>query len=379
MSRISASSSRVVALWLLTSVAIACSSSQNNPAATAEPLAVRPDLTWRISTRYQVDLWLHGYALLQQDTTLIPYFKPGYRDSLVAFKKRGNITTLLDTDRDSLRTQLDSDSRLIAGQFLGLYFRSWETTQKAIDQYLKTSAGPEESARRVNSPRQMMDPDSRAVFGIIQASYSTPAERQWLKKFTAAMQDENAKYYANWWKAQQSERAAVLAAVDSLWTQTYFAKFRHFLTKSGQSRGEILLSLPLDGEGRTLGEPGRGPTITITFPDSVSHAVDAMYALAHEAVSPVSNAAVNDNTTPAEKKEGVADRYTSPAAVRGGLQLLQKIAPELAIGYARYYLDAAHISYTPGAEVAAIEKAFPLRQTIADQLTSQLNSDLTGS
>jgi len=231
----------------------------------------------------------------------------------------------------------------------------------------------------VNPSRQIMDPDSRAVFGIIQASYSTPAERQWLRTFTAAMQDENAKYYAAWWKAQQSQRAAVFAAVDSLWTQTYFAKFRQFLTKSGQSRGEILLSLPLDGEGRTLGEPGRGPTITITFPDSVSRAVDAMYVLAHEAVSPVSNAAVNDNTTPAEKKEGVADRYTSPAAVRGGLQLLQKVAPELAIGYARYYLDAAHISYTPGAEVAAIEKAFPLRPTIAEELTSQLNSDLSGS
>ncbi|HEU5480974.1 MAG TPA: hypothetical protein VFU90_14105 [Candidatus Tumulicola sp.] len=378
MSRISASSiARAVVLWSLTAVAVACASSSNGPQGTAEPLAARPDLTWRISTRYQVDLWLHGYALLQKDTTLIPYFKPGYRDSIIAFKKRGNITTVLDTDKDSLETQLNSDSKLVGGQFLGLYFRNWESTQKAIDSYLKSSSS-EESARRMNV-RQMVDPDQRAVYGIIQASYSTPAERQWLRKFSAAMQDENTKYYANWWRTQQSQRAAIFAAVDSLWAQTYFAKFRPFLTKSGQSRGEILLSLPLDGEGRTLGEPGRGPTITITFPDSVSRAVDAMYVLAHEAVSPVSNAAVNDNTTPAEKKEGVADRYTSPAAVRGGLQLLQKIAPELAIGYARYYLDAAHISYTPGAEVAAIEKAFPLRQTIAEQLTNQLNTDTSGS
>lgn len=378
MSRISASSiARAVVLWSLTAVAVACASSSNNPQSTAEPLAARPDLTWRISTRYQVDLWLHGYALLQKDTTLVPYFKPGYRDSIIAFKRRGNITTALDTDKDSLETQLNSDSKLVGGQFLGLYFRNWESTQKAIDAYLKSSSS-EESARRMNM-RQMVDPDQRAVYGIIQASYSTPAERQWLRKFSAAMQDENTKYYANWWRTQQSQRAPIFAAVDSLWTQTYFAKFRPFLTKSGQSRGEILLSLPLDGEGRTLGEPGRGPTITITFPDSVSRAVDAMYVLAHEAVSPVSNAAVNDNTTPAEKKEGVADRYTSPAAVRGGLQLLQKIAPELAIGYARYYLDAAHISYTPGAEVAAIEKAFPLRQTIAEQLTNQLNTDTSGS
>ncbi|HKB80655.1 MAG TPA: hypothetical protein VKH35_13155 [Thermoanaerobaculia bacterium] len=367
----------MAALSFLTLAAGACASSGNNPQSTAEPLAIRPDLTWKISTRYQVDLWLHGYAMLQKDTTLIPYFKPGYRDSIEAFKKRGNITTRLDTDRDSLRSQLASDSRLIGGQFLGLYFRTWETTQKAIDQYLKNSVDDEMHTQRVNV-RQMMDPDSRAVFGIIQASYSTPAERQWLKRFTAAMQDENTKYYADYWRTQQANRAPIFAAVDSLWRQIYFAKFRTFLAKSGQSRGEILLSLPLDGEGRTLGEPGRGPTITVTFPDSVSQAIDAIYVLAHEAVSPVSNAAVNDNTTPAEKKEGLADRYTSAAAVRGGLQLLQKIAPELVIGYARHYLDAAHISYTPGAEVAAVEKAFPLRQSIADELTHQLNTDLSG-
>lgn len=378
MSRNSASYfARLVALLLSTSVAVACSTPGSSAASTAEPLAPRPDLTWRVSTRYQVDLWLHGYAMLQKDTTLVPYFKPGYRDSIEAFKKRGNITTLLDTDNDSLRNELASDSRLVGGQFLGLYFRNWETTQKAVDQYLKNVAS-EETQRRMTT-RQLFDPDSRAVFGIIQASYNSVAEREWLRMYTAAMRDEDVKYYANYWRTQQSDRAAIFAAVDSLWTQTYFAKFRKFLTKSGQSRGEILLSLPLQGEGRTLGEPGRGPTIAVTFPDSVSSAVESMYVLAHEVVSPVSNGAVNDNTTPAEKKDGVADHYTSPAAVRGGLQLLQKVAPELVVGYARYYLDAAHISYTPGAEVAAIEKAFPLRQTIADQLTNQLNSDLSGS
>ncbi len=378
MSRNSVSSAaRFVALSLVTSVAVACTNPGSSTASTAEPLAPRPDLTWRVSTRYQVDLWLHGYAMLQKDTTLVPYFKPGYRDSIEAFKKRGNITTLLDTDNDSLRNQLASDSRLVGGQFLGLYFRNWETTQKAVDQYLKSVAS-DDTQRRVTT-RQMFDPDARATIGIIQASYSSPAERAWLRTFTAAMRDEDTKYYANYWRTQQTDRAAIFAAVDSLWTQTYFTKFRKFLTKSGQSRGEILLSLPLKGEGRTLGEPGRGPTIAVTFPDSVSSAVEAMYVLAHEVVSPVSNGAVNDNTTPAEKKDGVSDRYTSPAAVRGGLQLLQKVAPELVIGYARYYLDLAHISYTPGAEVPAIEKAFPLRQTISDQLTSQLNSDLSGS
>jgi hypothetical protein len=363
---------RAIPAILLILVAASCASASGGGLGgsqnTAEPLAVRPDLTWSISTRYQVDFWLHGYAMLQDDTTLVPYFKPGYRDSIVAFKKRGNITTQLDAHRDSLRAMLSGNTQLVGGQFLGLYFRSWDAMQKSLESFLKTSSIPNDGMNR-----RTIDLDQRSVYAIISASYSTPAAREWLRMFTRALQSEDSTYYASYWRSQQKDRAAIAAAVDTLWVQTYFAKFHGFLTKSGQSRGEILLSIPLDGEGRTLGEPSHGPTIAISFPDSVSRAVDAIYVLAHEVVSTISNKAVDDNVTPAEKRNGVADRYTSPAAVRGGLLLLQKVAPELATGYARYYLNTAHISFTAGEETAAIERAFPLRPVIATQLVNEIN------
>ena len=364
---------RFAAAGLCALVIAGCASGGGSNTPPTEPLAVRPDLSWKISTRYQVDLWLHGYALVQDDTTLVPYFKRGYRDSMEALKKQGGITTQLDAHRDSLHALMRTDARLVNGQFLGLYFRSWDAMQKAVDSYLKASVNTGDTRGRI------MDADTRSVFGIIASSYSTPAGRDWLRTFTAALQDEDTKYYANYWRTQQTDRAAIVAAVDSLWTQTYFPKFRPFLTKSGQARGEILLSLPLDGEGRTLGEPTRGPTIAIAFPDSVSHAVDALYVLTHEVVSTVSNKAVDDNTTPAEKREGVGDKYTSAAAVRGGYLLLQKIAPELATGFARYYLNAAKISFTEGDEAGALERAFPLRKTIQDQLVKDIDKSTTGS
>lgn len=365
---------RSVAASLFVLIGATCASSGGPGASSPEPLAPRPDLTWSISTRYQVDLWLHGYALVQDDTTQVPFFKPGYRDSIVALKKRDHVTTLLDTDRDSLHAMLRGNDLLLNGQFLGLYFRSWDAMQKSVESFLKTSAIPNDG-----QSRRMVSMDAQQVDAIIRGSYPNPKDRDWLRMFLAALRSEDTTYYANYWRSQQTDRAAIAAAVDSLWVKTYFGKFHNFLTKSGQSRGEILLSLPLDGEGRTLGQPERGPTIAVTFPDSVSHAVDAIYVLAHEIVSPISNKAVNDNVTPAEKQEGVADRYTSPAAVRGGFLLLQKLAPELATGYAQYYLHAAHISYTPGDEAGAIDRSFPLRPTIDAQLVKDIDKATSGS
>ncbi|HET7623341.1 MAG TPA: hypothetical protein VFK39_15650, partial [Gemmatimonadaceae bacterium] len=56
----------------------------------------RPEENWPIKTRYQVDLWLHGYAMVQQDTTLVPYFERGYRDRIMAAKNKANVYTDLD-------------------------------------------------------------------------------------------------------------------------------------------------------------------------------------------------------------------------------------------------------------------------------------------
>ena len=33
---------------------------------------------WQLDTREHVDLWLHGFAMLQDDQSLVPYFRLGY-------------------------------------------------------------------------------------------------------------------------------------------------------------------------------------------------------------------------------------------------------------------------------------------------------------
>jgi hypothetical protein len=106
--------------------------------------------------------------------------------------------------------------------------------------------------------------------------------------------------------------------------------------------------------------------------------VQALYVFAHEAVAPVASVAVNDNTTPTEKREGVADRYSSAAAVRGGALLIKRVAPELLAGYQRYYLQSANRPVSDGDAEATLARAFPLPTPILDAIGRQLDVVLGG-
>ena len=98
---------------------------------------------------------------------------------------------------------------------------------------------------------------------------------------------------------------------------------------------------------------------------------------AHEAVFAVAQTAVNDNTTPTEKRNGVADRYQSAAAVRGGAMLLRRIAPELLDGYARYYVRAA--GQTPSSDpMAQLDRLFPLPEVIRESIDRQIGVVIGG-
>src|SRR5215210_56910 len=55
---------------------------------------------WPIKTREHVDLWLHGYALLQEDTTFVPFFRRGYSSEMTVLKNRANVLSQLDANRD---------------------------------------------------------------------------------------------------------------------------------------------------------------------------------------------------------------------------------------------------------------------------------------
>src|SRR5688572_5773301 len=57
---------------------------------------------WPIRTAQYVDLWLHGYAMVANDTLKVPLYERGYRDAMLNRRRQLNVTTALDANRQAL-------------------------------------------------------------------------------------------------------------------------------------------------------------------------------------------------------------------------------------------------------------------------------------
>ncbi|HMH84800.1 MAG TPA: hypothetical protein VK529_02560, partial [Gemmatimonadaceae bacterium] len=207
--------------------------------------------------------------------------------------------------------------------------------------------------------------------------FPTGADRDWLRLFVQSLNDESTRFYHSYWLQQERERSNVLDLVDTLWQRTYRPRMQRFLNNTQQAQGSILLSLPLDGEGRSLTSGKQSNVITVTFPERPSDAVEAIYVIAHEAVSGIAGTSVSDNITPEQRRAGLGERYQSSAAVRGGALLIQRTSPEILDGYMRYYLKS--VNRPAGANVqAAFTATFAIPDTIRDALIRQLDVVLGG-
>jgi hypothetical protein len=193
-------------------------------------------------------------------------------------------------------------------------------------------------------------------------------DREWLLNFEHGLDGARQQFYHGWWVAEERRRRPVLAATDSLWRLTE-PKLDHFLAATHQPTGEIILSLPVDGDGITFKEPDGRTSLAAPFPDSVGDAAQVIYVFAHVAARAVAADAITAGTTVIERRAGIGDRYAEALSIRGGYMLLAKAAPELAEGYARYYLRTSR----PGSDLAA---AFPLPETIRDALSHQIDLEL---
>jgi hypothetical protein len=335
------------------------------PTTGAEQL---PGTTWPVKTREHVDLWLHGYAMLQADTARVPLFRRNYQATLRGVRQQRGVRTRLDTDAERLRARLASNPALVNGQFLPLYFGSWDDLRRAIDIFFQAQG----------NPNATNDPALRLAIAVVGGAFQTNADREWLRTFVQALDDERQRFYRDWWLAEQRQRADVVVAVDSLWQRVHRAKFQRYLANTQQAGGELLLSLTLNGEGRTVTLSEQRNAVAVGEPESAAQAIEAIYVFAHEVVNAVTSTAISDNTTPAEQRSGAVDRYAANVTVRGGAMLLQRLAPELVAGYMRYYLRSAAQAVPAGNPESAFAAAFPIPQTIRDAVSRQLEVVLGG-
>lgn len=338
------------------------------PGGTAAGPAPAPQVRWAVKRAEHVDLWLHSFAVVSNDTAAVPLFKRHYRDSITAGKTRRNILSSLDANRATLEKRIAANPALINAQFVALQFTNFAELQKAIESFLQFQGDATKAPDRNTS----------VVIAQLAQSFPNAADREWLRLFLAGVIDEKSRFYDAEYLRSSNARAATLAAVDSLWQKVYRPKFDRFLNNTSQRNGEMLLSLPLGGEGRTGVGPIGQPLVAVPFPERPADAVQSIFVLAHEVTGNLVGTVVSDNTTPAQQRDGMTGMYVSFGQVLGGLMLLQKVAPELAEPYARYYLAQGGMPVPSSNAVAALKLAFPLPTAISDALAKQIEIVLAG-
>ena len=338
------------------------------PRQSASPGYGDPDNPWPVKTRYVVDLWLHGFALLTDDTSRVPLFRRGYRDEMVVEKNKRQITTLLDDAHDSLARYAAAHPYIANAQFAVLTYHNWDAMYADIQVFLASGG----------DPRKVKASDQAAIVKAWYQLFPGIADRKWLKLYADALNDESRKFYQAFWDRVELARRPVLAAADSAWSKVALKRFRRFQEGADLQYGDIYLSLPLGAEGRTLLEGKRQNVIAVIFPDSVAHAEEAVFVIAHEAVGGVAGRAVSDNTTPNEKKSGLADTYLTAATVRGGALIIERVLPAQATAYETFYLRAAGVPFAPGEEQVTFLRTWPLPDAIVAQMKQALQDATSG-
>ncbi|HEV8216655.1 MAG TPA: hypothetical protein VGP95_12490 [Gemmatimonadaceae bacterium] len=343
------------------------SSTSPSPAAstTGAPTQTRG---WRVVTKEHVDLWLHGFALLTSDTGHVPFFARGYKQQVTALKRQRNVFTQLDANQQDLSRRFATNPSLTNAQFLAMYFNSFAEIVEATD-FLVRSQG---------NPRASSNPDVQQRIAFLAANFPTAADRDWVRKFVDALQDESNRFYHDYWTKEQQTRGAAYAQFNQEWTAKYYPKLSRFLNNTQQPSGELLLSLPVGGEGRTINDSKQANAIAVVFPRTPDASAEALYVFTHEIVARLVDEAIRDNTTPAEQRSGASIGYVGNGAVRGGALLLQRVAPELVPGYMRFYLQTLGITAPTGDPSAQFAAAFPIPAPVLTALGRSIESVLGG-
>jgi hypothetical protein len=352
--------------WLAMTLLAACASGTGGTDTAPTPSSAQGAArVWPVLTRHHVDLWLHGYAMLLRDTATVPVFRRGYRERLQEVRTQRGVSSMLDANRERLQSRLATSPALFNGQFLPMYFANWDQMRQMIGLFIQAQGNPQAAG----------DQATAQYFAVIRQSFGTQADREWLRLFTEALEDERRQFYQVYWSQENGNRIHLVRQADSLWTTTYRAKLQGFLNNTRQEAGDMILALTLGGEGRTVNFSSRQNAVAVAMPEQ--DAREALYVFAHEIVGAIVATAVNDNITPTEQRSGAANRFVPIGQVRGGAMLLQRTAPELVAGYTRYYLMQGGFS-TTGDINARLVSSYPLPDLIRDAIDRQLDVVLGG-
>jgi hypothetical protein len=308
-----------------------------------------PESRWLVLSKPQVDLWYHGLALIGfEQAQGMPLYNAQYVDRLLAVKESMGLRTKLDRDVLDLLGEFQGDNVFQVLHFLPLYF-----PVATPERMLRALAAV---ADRDISDTSIVGPDTRAGVRYAAANFRTGDQREVLKRFVEALQEEWEKFYRQYWEDNIHD-AGLEREMQRRWDATLAPAVDHFLVDQRLKNGRIFVSPPLGPEGRMLrGNAFQGieHAVAVWSPQPVD-TTTSLYSAVRELCFSVVNG-------PRE-------------AVRCGAMLLQQSAPELVPQYQRVYVNAVGGDTSAASLAQSFEKSFPVTGQVSEQLEEQLQPE----
>lgn len=314
---------------------------------------------WRFAAVEHVDLWFHGLALigLSGDGTL-PLYDPEYGAHITSTKRAaGAWPTALDERAGTLREALAADPGFELLHFLPLYFAAGDRT--GVLRAVREVAGGAD-------PGSLPAP-LRFGAGTLSAVLPAPGQRALALEYAQLLEQEWDSFYGEFHARAMGERRAAHQALQATWDAELGPLLDDYLAREHLDAGIVLITPALALEGRIFeGSPENradnliavGYPLAAEKPEAVlAHTVRELcfppVRRAREAAAGTGDAAI-------------LERISSNGAVRCGLLLLQRLAPQRVAGYVQEFTQSD--STTPG----DLEAAYPLPGAMIEAIEREL-------
>lgn len=321
------------------------------PAARAQD-PLRPAAgTWRFGVAPQVDLWFHGLAVLGygMDAAL-----PLYDSAYAAAARPGSALAALPTLRDTF----ERDPAFQILHFLPLYFTAADPLGMlgAVEDAARTPPG---------TPPAVRDPRLRRGAEVVALALPRGRQREALREFVRALRRDWESGFRARWDSAIAARRDDLEAAQALWDSVFAPRLAPLLFAGKLDYGSVFVSRPLGLEGRLVTGDRRTNVAAVLFTDGPAA---ILYATVREMCFEWMRGVVADHVAPAERR-GREQALESRAAVRCGARVLERLVPEHAEAYRRFYAEQG---------AAAFEEAYAVPDAVARGLGARLDFLLGG-
>src|SRR5688500_1653539 len=128
---------------------------------------------WPVNTQHHVDLWLHGFAMIQDDTTFVPFFRRGYKAEMNDLKRRANAASMLDANMARLRQRFAINRELVNAQFVAQYFNDFDEMLRALDMFQRSDG----------NARAAGDRETAEMIALLAGYFPQPLDRDWIRLY----------------------------------------------------------------------------------------------------------------------------------------------------------------------------------------------------